>query len=313
MSYRVTALLLLITLPLAAATGLAAARSSEEEVPDDIKAAHEKLREALKEIRGYHGTGAYAGVLPFGDADFEYTDFNRVRIGVIVESHSDGARITGVTPGSPADEAGLLSGDIITHINDEPITDDRRHGLRATSNLLRQISRLDDGEEVKITYLRDGKSSETTAVARKMGSEPFFLYSTGSHDTDDQSFYTPPHRLLHSGTGEILLDSWRQPFAWLNMELVALNPELGEYFGADEGVLVIRGPGKNDLDIRAGDVILEIDGRDVKSPSHTMRILRSYESGERLSIELLRHRKELKIETTVPEPRRPSSGLIVDF
>jgi S1-C subfamily serine protease len=313
MSYRVTALLLLLTLPLAAATGLAAARSGEEEVPADIKAAHEKLREALKEIRGYHGTGAhsYAGVLPFGEVDFEYADFKRVRLGVVVDSHPAGARITGVTPGSPADEADLLSGDIITHINGEPITDDRRRGLGATTKLLRQVSRLEDGEEVRITYLRDDESAETTAAARKMEAEPFLFYST-EHDPD-QVLHSPPRRLLHSGSGEILLDDWRQPFAWLNMELVELNPELGEYFGADEGVLVISGPDKDDLDIRAGDVILEIDGREVKSPAHTMRILRSYETGESLSIDLLRHRKELKIDTTVPEPRRPSSGLIVDF
>jgi hypothetical protein len=142
-----------------------------------------------------------------------------------------------------------------------------------------------------------------------MESEPFFLYSTGDDD-DDRHLHSP--RWL-SGSGELVLSDWRQPFAWLNMELVALNPELGEYFGAEEGVLVIRGPGKDDLDIRAGDVIREIDGRKVKSPSHTMRILRSYAAGESLSIELLRHRKKLEIETTVPEPRRPSSGLIVDF
>src|SRR3989475_4618657 len=55
------------------------------------------------------------GVYAFGD--------NRGRIGVIVDTKPDaagdkvGARIEGVTPGGPAEKAGLKVGDVITRFN----------------------------------------------------------------------------------------------------------------------------------------------------------------------------------------------------
>ena len=47
----------------------------------------------------------------------------------------------------------------------------------------------------------------------------------------------------------------------LDMELVAMTPKLGKYFGTDKGVLVVRAPGDSELKLEEGDVILDIDGR----------------------------------------------------
>src|SRR5712691_6368063 len=55
------------------------------------------------------------GVYTFGD--------KRGRIGVVVDTKADaagdkiGARIEGVTPGGPADKAGIKQGDVITRFN----------------------------------------------------------------------------------------------------------------------------------------------------------------------------------------------------
>src|SRR5947207_10253356 len=71
------------------------------------------------------------GVYAFGD--------NRGRIGVIVDTKADaagdkvGARIEGVTPGGPAEKAGLKVGDVITRFNGTTLggaasEDDERSG-----------------------------------------------------------------------------------------------------------------------------------------------------------------------------------------
>jgi len=67
-----------------------------------------------------------------------------------------GALVTDVTSGSPADKAGFKSGDIITKVNGRPIADSRRLQLA--------IVRLAPGTEVEIEYVRDGET-ETASFA----------------------------------------------------------------------------------------------------------------------------------------------------
>jgi S1-C subfamily serine protease len=68
------------------------------------------------------------------------------------------------------------------------------------------------------------------------------------------------------------------------------------------GVLVVRGPeGDDSLGLESGDVILSIGGREVRSPEHAMRILRSYEPDENLTVQIVRHRRSQTLMGTVPE------------
>jgi len=85
------------------------------------------------------------------------------------------------------------------------------------------------------------------------------------------------------------------------IELVNLNPDLGEYFGTREGVLVVRASEDSTLPLKGGDVILAIGGRKPTSPMHAMRILRSYDTGETVSIEVLRKQKRTTLSWKVPE------------
>jgi len=71
-----------------------------------------------------------------------------------------GVRITGTTPGSPADKAGLLPGDVIVKLGDTTIG-----SMREFSDALKTFA---PGTTVAVTYQRDGKQTtvETTLVAR---------------------------------------------------------------------------------------------------------------------------------------------------
>lgn len=61
-----------------------------------------------------------------------------------------------VDPGSPAYEAGIRRGDVLTHVNDQPITSEQG-GLR--------WARIQPGDQVRIRYLRDGVSRSATFLA----------------------------------------------------------------------------------------------------------------------------------------------------
>ncbi len=91
------------------------------------------------------------------------------------------------------------------------------------------------------------------------------------------------------------------------MELADLSPALGQYFGTRQGVLVIRVPHDGDfLKLQDGDVILSIDGRVPENGSHATRILRSYQPGEKIHLKIMRQKKALELEATLPE--RPPFG-----
>ena len=80
-------------------------------------------------------------------------------LGVGVESATDGGRgvrVVRVVPGSPAEDAGLETGDIITKVDDTEIGD--------ASELVRTIGSHDPGDTVTIAYERDGESSTVEAT-----------------------------------------------------------------------------------------------------------------------------------------------------
>jgi serine protease Do len=66
-----------------------------------------------------------------------------------------GALVQSVSPGLPADQAGLKRGDIITAIDGKPVT--------SSDEVVRLISARDPGSKVKLTVLRDGKEVNLTA------------------------------------------------------------------------------------------------------------------------------------------------------
>src|SRR5690606_28082380 len=97
--------------------------------------------------------------------------------------------------------------------------------------------------------------------------------------------------------------TWRgmfQPRPWRDLDLVPLTPALGEYFGTDKGLLVVRAPQDTTLGLRDGDVILEIGDREPQTPEHAARILASFESGETLTLTIMRRQRRETLEVQIP-------------
>ncbi|MGH7506875.1 MAG: PDZ domain-containing protein, partial [Longimicrobiales bacterium] len=110
---------------------------------------------------------------------------------------------------------------------------------------------------------------------------------------------------------EFNVDSLREldatPFAGITVwgaraiagaELTELNAELGEYFGAADGVLVVRVPGGSpaaDAGLEAGDVIVTAGGRTVESIGDLRRAV-ARARGEPVRLEVIRKRERIEIE-----------------
>ncbi len=99
-------------------------------------------------------------------ADYEWVDLGeRTRptggkrgfLGVIPDFSVDvdeGVAISGTVPGSPAEKAGLLEGDILIDIDRRPV-----HDLQALADILRDLK---PGDVAEIVYLRGGVERRTT-------------------------------------------------------------------------------------------------------------------------------------------------------
>ena len=224
---------------------------------------------------------------------------NRGRIGVVVKTDGDaetdkiGAKIEGVTPGGPAAKAGLKAGDIITTFNGTSLAGVKPGDEDASgpgTKLVELAHQLEPGDTVRIQYRRGGDTKQVTLVAEDLGGAFSFMMPRMPDIMPHIE-----HEMVEPRFGFCFGDSW------CDLDLVTLNPDLGEYFGAKEGVLVVKAPADSGLALKAGDVILSIGGRKPTSPSHAMRILRSYETGESVTIDILRKQKRTTIAWKVPE------------
>ena len=77
-----------------------------------------------------------------------------------------------------------------------------------------------------------------------------------------------------------------------------LNPDLGEYFGTERGVLVTDVDEDSTLGLQAGDVVLKVGDREVTDPSRFRKILSSYEAGEEITLHIMRQKNEMTVSGT---------------
>jgi S1-C subfamily serine protease len=220
------------------------------------------------------------------------------RIGVLVKTgaapstDSIGAWVEAVTPGGPAAKAGLKAGDIIVKFNGAPLAGVQAPDENASGpgrKLVTLARALSPGDTAPIEYRRGNDTRKAKLITEDLSP---LMAVDAVPITVPGSF--PPQR------GEEPGFSFCFGEAWCDMELVSLTPELGEYFGAKEGVLVVKAPGDSSLPLKSGDVLLMIGGRRPTSPSHAMRILRSYEAGETVALEILRKQKRMSVAWQVP-------------
>jgi len=213
-----------------------------------------------------------------------------------------GVAVMGVTPGGAAAETGLRAGDVITSINGESLKADSAE--QATEKLLDFMKGVENGDELDVEYLRNGKTMSAALTARPIGAN-FFAFDFDGDDMAGPDFdvrVAPGMRHFENFVWAMHEDGFG------DMEMVNLTERLGSYFGTDKGLLVVRAPENKELKLEDGDVILNIDGREPKSVAHAVRILGSYQAGEELKIEVMRDRKKRTVRIVMPDTQRSFSA-----
>jgi len=235
------------------------------------------------------------------DHDYRFVVGGRPRIGVMIDARADadsdkiGARIKEVTPAGPADKAGLKAGDIITSFNGTAlggIKSDDEDESGPGQKLIDLAQKLDVGDTVTVQYRRGTE----TRTARIIAEDVKLSMRMWMPHMQDLPRMKMPDFDGDDGDFRVFIND-----RFSDLDLVDLNPDLGEYFGSKTGVLVVKASSDSTIPLKAGDVILKIDGREPKSVSQAERILRSYDSGETAKLEVMRKQKRITVSWAVPE------------
>jgi PDZ domain len=247
---------------------------------------------------------------------------------------AEGVLVTDVMADGPAYDAGIREGDVITRLDGVTLTesigaeDEEDFDLDRSAPVQRLLSiarEFEPGQEVDVEYLRDGERQTTVLqaadlsdrwgsnfslmgradAARELG-ERLRVLTGGAgvwESLEDMPGLDGDIRLrLGSGPDELrLFGRSAAPMLWSGalyrdgLELAEVNPALGAYFGAEEGVLITSVDRSSGLGLEAGDVVLRVGDRATTTPDRFRRILASYGDNEDINLHILRDGAEMTV------------------
>lgn len=240
--------------------------------------------------------GSYLGV---GVADI---DADRAKALKLPEPR--GVEVTTVAEDSPAAKAGIKDGDVVLEYNGQAV--------ESYEQFQRLVRETPPGRAVKIVISREGKRQTVTAsVGRRQdygfAMDPRFQADMQKFQQEMQKFGDEmsvwgrnfERQMQDRPRGLVTLRS-----GYLGVETESLNPQLAEYFGVKQGVLVrsvAKDSAAEKAGIKAGDVITKINDMDVARPSDITREIRSLQTNKTVPVTLYRNRQQMTVTVTVPE------------
>lgn len=184
-----------------------------------------------------------------------------------------GALVTDVPDEGPAAEAGLQADDVIVSWNGARV--------ESAAQLRRLVGETPAGRSVDLGYVRDG-DQRAAAIELADRSSTVTRWSPRGH-----------------GNFQMFMRGGR-----LGVSVQNLGDQLGEYFGADDGGVLVASVREDspaaDAGLRAGDVILRVDDENVEDPRDLAGTIGRSDAGE-IELRILRDRQERTIRATLPE------------
>ncbi len=244
-------------------------------------------------------------------------DINKENLGKYNLNEVRGVGVEKVVENSPAAKAGLQNGDVIVRFEGEDVTSVRK--------LNRLIGEVAPDHQVKIKVLRGGDEREITAT---IGKRDLPMFQNGGFNLGNlelgnlQTLPTMPTMpnlprtqvmplpALPNGQGNYVfrLGANRQ----IGVGVSPLNAQLGEYFGIGEGKgLLVNNVRENSpaakAGLKAGDVIIEADGKEVKLMVDLIRALNDKKEGD-VSLTIVRDKNRQTVRVTPETVKGDADG-----
>ncbi len=251
--------------------------------------------EAEQAVRVFGGSGSQIGV-SVRDLNDEELKGGKTATGVVVED---------VEADSPAQKAGFKTGDIVVEFDGERV--------RSTRQFMRLVQETVVGRSVTAAVTRAGQRVTLSVEPRSGGSFKFF---DGSGDFPFVMPKIAPPMALKRDAFPPSFESFLGSSGQLGIAVDELSPQLSEYFGTKEGVLVTTVHDNSNASragVKAGDVITSLNGGTVTTAADLRRRAQRLEGGDEFTLAIVRDRKPMTLKGKVEpaQPRRSSVKTVV--
>lgn len=216
-----------------------------------------------------------------------------------------GVLISGVADEGPARDAGLQEDDVILSWNGQRV--------ESEAQLRRLLSETPAGRRVSLGVFREGSER---SISVELGSRDGFGRAFSFRgDWDDDRVLELRRQLEKSRDhlddlqvrvrGMPRVMSFMMRGGRLGVGIQSLGPQLGEYFGLGDRTGVLITTVNEDspaaaAGLRAGDVIIAVDGEEIDGPGDVSRLVWDAEAGP-VAIRVLRDRAERTVTVELPE------------
>jgi membrane-associated protease RseP (regulator of RpoE activity) len=242
--------------------------------------------------------GSYLGVFI---ADVTAEDVERLGL-----PEERGVRISGVADEGPARDAGLLEDDVIVSWNGD--------WIEGEAQLRRILGETPGGRSASLGVIRGG-SERSIAVELGHHGGPARAFSLRSGWDEEHATELREHlerSREHLGDLNVRIRELPHVMTFMSMRggrlgvgIQTLEGQLAEYFGLGDrrGALITNvredSPAAS-AGLKAGDVIVGVDGEDIESPADVSRLVWGADAGP-VAIRILRDRQERTVNVDLPE------------
>ena len=259
--------------------------------------------QAVRVKRAQTPAAVFAGGARLGVTirDIEESEVKTARL-----SAPAGAVVDEVSENSAAEAGGIRKGDVIVEFDGERV--------RSARQLTRLVQETADGRKVTAVVVRDGQRMNLTVEPRQSSRAVFEKFRDFEDLGRDFNFDVVVPRALAPAPAPRV----SPPSVWnfdgllgpgssrLGVTVETLSPQLAEYFGTKDGVLVKSvqdNSAASRIGIRAGDVITSINGSAIDDAQELRRRLQSLQNGDEVAVGIMRDKKPQtlkgKVEGTV--------------
>ncbi|HEX5960994.1 MAG TPA: PDZ domain-containing protein [Rhodanobacteraceae bacterium] len=302
---RTLAFCLLLSLPAAALAAPPASSAAQADTDAAIQQQMASLQSRMSDLASQMAAlSARMGDEARASALHYLADSRRGMLGMAVSRGAHGLRVDAVTPGGPAEQAGLEAGDTITAVDGKSVAGSGRGSetplwhTQVGQPIALTIDHAGKSREVRVTperpqagdlqaSIRAAELAANQAVA-SVRSPEFQQHIQQSIDEAMRSVAARRH------------GAWIIHAPWFGLNLAPLNPGLGSYFGTDRGVLVLSRDDKQFPDLEPGDVITAAGGKATTQPVDVLRAFRGSAGDQRVQVALRRHGKPRTLTMQVP-------------